>query len=330
VRGDGGRTARLAAVVAALALVGAVGACSSGGGGDGGGAAPEGTTTTSEPPTPTAAELCAGVQLQSPPVTVAQPALTETSGVATSRAHDGIVWAHNDSGGAPEVFAIGPDGADRGRWALAGAQAVDWEDMARGPAPGGGGDDLYLADIGDNRFRRTTITVYRAPEPAVGEGATGGTIDGVAALTLAYPDGAHDAEALLADPVSGDLFVVTKAWGGVATGVYRVPAGTEPAAGGVPLVMTREGDAAVPAGQLVTGGDVTVDGAVVGLRTYGGVLLWDRTDGQTVPEALAATPCAAPAAAEPQGEALAFDPDGRGYVTVSEGATPPVDRARLP
>jgi hypothetical protein len=32
----------------------------------------------------------------------------------------------------------------------------------------------------------------------------------------------------------------------------------------------------------------------------------------------------APSAIEPQGEAIAFDADGRGYTTVSEGTNPPL------
>ena len=69
---------------------------------------------------------------------MAQPALVEASGLVASRAQPGLLWAHNDSGGAPEVFAIGEDGSDRG-WSVAGAAARDWEDMAAGPGPAEGG-----------------------------------------------------------------------------------------------------------------------------------------------------------------------------------------------
>jgi hypothetical protein len=309
---------RLAAVALAV-LVAA--SCS---GGDGGGGS-EGTgagTTTTEPAAPTAVELCAGAQAAPAPATVVQPALVEASGIATSRRQPGLLWAHNDSGGEPEVFAIGEDGGDRGRWSLPGAEAIDWEDMARGPGEGGA-DVLYLGDIGDNGAQRADVTVYRAAEPEVPPGAAGGALDGVEALTLTYADGAQDAEALLADPVTGDLFIVTKVLAGPA-GVYRIPAGSEP---GATTTMEREGDVA---GNLVTGGDISPDGSVIGLRTYLSVLLWDRAPDQTVPEALAGQPCTAPAAIERQGEALAMAADGRGYVTVSEGAGPSINVFRVP
>ncbi len=288
------------------------------------------TTTQAPPPRPTAAELCAGAAAVEPSPVVAQAAVTEASGLAGSEANPGVVWTHNDSGGAPEVFAVGvDDGADRGRFTLGGASAIDWEDMAWGPGTGGGPDVLYLADIGDNMSLRPSVTVYRAPEPTIDPAAPTGTIAGVDPLTLTYPDGPHDAEALLADPVTGDLFVVTKAWDGAPAGAYRIPADSG-AGAGAPAVMARAGDVAVAAGELVTGGDVASDGSVVALRTYTAVLLWDRADGQSVAEALAGTPCSAPAPAEVQGEAIALDPDGRGYVTLGEGLSPPLHRFRLP
>jgi hypothetical protein len=335
-----------------------VAACSGGGSSDrrasdradGAGRSDRDGPSTTEPAGPTAAELCGSARPAATTPTVGAADLTETSGIATSLANGGVLWAHNDSGGRPEVFAIGvEDGADRGRWAVAGAEARDWEDMAAGPAPGGPGDGpgdggnerpgvLYLGDIGDNEAQRLGITVYVAAEPTVPAGAAGaagsagsagGTITDVQALDLTYADGPRDAETLLADPVSGDLFVVSKQWDGNPTGVYRVPAGAvrDPDA---PVVMEREGDVAGLPVQLVTGGDVARDGSLVALRTYLGVLLWDRRPGETVPEALRRPPCGAPAALEPQGEAIAFAADGRGYVTISEGQSPPIHRFALP
>jgi hypothetical protein len=325
-----------------LAAVALATGCSAGGDdsgsspGTGDGAA--GTTTTTEA-APTAAALCADAEAVQPVGQVAQDGLVEASGIAASRRNAGVLWSHNDSGGAPEVFALDEDGGDRGRFTLQGAEAVDWEDIALAPGddtdntdntdntddaqPGG---VLYLADIGDNNEQRPSVTVYRAPEPALRPGAAGGTITGVEAIPLTYADGPHNAEALLADPVTGDLFIVTKVVTGTA-GAYRIPAGSGP---GAPVTMVRAGDVAVPAGSLVTGGDVSPDGSLVALRTYSAVLLWDRAEGQTVAEALAGRPCEAQRAVESQGEAIAFAADGKGYVTVSEGAHPAVNGFYLP
>jgi hypothetical protein len=316
---------RLAIVLVPLALAAA---CGGGGDDDGAGAGPakSSTTTTAAAAQSGAAALCARAEPVGSPPNVAAADLPEGSGIATSRANDGIVWSHNDSGGQPEVFAIGEDdGADRGRWKLAGATAVDWEDIARGPGPGGS-DMLYVADIGDNLAARASVTVYRAPEPRVGPGKAGGTIDGVLALTLRYADGPHDAEALLADPVSGDLVIVTKTPDGTS-GAYPIPEGAAP---GRTITLQRAAAVAVPKGQLVTSGDVSPDGSLIALRTYRKILVWDRAEGQPVAEALTGRPCEAPAPTERQGEALAFMPDGKGYVTLSEGKNQPINRFHLP
>jgi hypothetical protein len=79
-------------------------------------------------------------------------------------------------------------------------------------------------------------------------------------------------------------------------------------------------------GWLPTGGDISPDGALIAVRTYATVFVWAREDGQSLAEALAGTPCEAPSAVEPQGEAITFDAAADAYFTVSEGAQPPLYR----
>ncbi len=131
------------------------------------------------------------MEVPNPPA-VASTALTELSGLAASRRHPDVLWAHNDSGGEPEVVAVGRDGGDRGRFPLGGAEAFDWEDMAIGPDPAGtGGDVLYLGDIGDNIDQRDDgVVVYRVPEPQPGAaGSVAAPLGGVEALELTYAGG---------------------------------------------------------------------------------------------------------------------------------------------
>ena len=47
-------------------------------------------------------------------------------------------------------------------------------------------------------------------------------------------------------------------------------------------------------------------------------------------DALGAKPCHGPVPVEVQGEALGFQPDGRGYFTVSEGANVPLHHFDAP
>lgn len=281
------------------------------------------STTTADPaaltPAVTASALCADAVPSN--AGTAPAGLTEASGLAASRAHGGVLWSHDDSGGGPEVFAIGGDGSDLGRVAVTGASATDWEDIAILPGRDGGADRLVIGDIGDNPgsgARSTTparlVIVEEPVPPGGGSTASSGPATVVA---VAYPDGPRDAETVLADPRSGDLFVVSKQWDGADAGLYRVPSST--ASGADPVAMQRV--ASVPTqAALVTGGDISPDGSIIALRTYGDVRLWDRAEGESVAQALARPPSCRVVVLERQGEAVAFTADRRGIVTLSEGA----------
>jgi hypothetical protein len=153
------------------------------------------------------------------------------------------------------------------------------------------------------------------------------SLGGVAKLVFEYPGGAkYDAEALLVDPVSVQLFVITKDDSGNAL-VFEAPATGAP---GTVTVMTQVGALALGALQMVTGADVTPSGDVIALRTYLSVFLYPRRPGAGVASALRRTPCSgsAPSDVFTQYESIGFTTDGRGYVTVGEGANPTIRRFR--
>ena len=129
------------------------------------------------------------------------------------------------------------------------------------------------------------MQVYRVPEPLVstaGGPTTPVTLGGVDRLTFVYPDGPHDAEALVMDPTNRQLFVITKdPVGGVAQ-VYRAPANLPD---GSTTVLTAVGSVSLGGLQGVTSADVTPAGDVVALRTYLAVFLFPRPAGQTLPQA---------------------------------------------
>lgn len=178
------------------------------------------------------------------------PRLTESSGLVVSRNFRDIVWSHNDSGDAPRLYAVGADGRTKATYLVAGVTARDWEALAPGK-DGAGRPLLWIGDIGDNAENRTSgIVVHRVAEPAR-------LRDGVLQATsyrLAYPDGRHNAEALLVHPRTGQLFVVSKAATGA--GIYAAPRVLDPQ--GV-NVLTRVG----PAPPTVTDGAFLADGRLV-------------------------------------------------------------------
>jgi hypothetical protein len=252
---------------------------------------------------------------------VTATAATELSGLVLSRTQPRVLWTHNDSGDHARVLAVTTTGRLLADVAVTGAENVDWEDIAIGPAPGRG-DALYVADTGDNLARRREVVVYRVPEPRVGGGGPRASAP-AARLALRYPTGAQDAEALLVDPSSGALVVVTKSFGGDA-GVYVAAR----AAAGATTVLRRRGRLSLGFGEAVTAGDVSADGRTIVLRTYDRAFVWTRRGREPLATALRRRPCTAREhlLVEGQGEALALTRDGGAFYTVPEGPRPAIRR----
>jgi len=198
--------------------------------------------------------------------------ITESSGLVASRTTSGAYWTHNDSGDGPFIYAIDTRGDSFGTFSVTGAQATDWEDISAGPGPQRDKSYLYIGDIGDNNNSRSEVTVYRVAEPTLSTATRSftkrrpGTTEPAEAIRLKYPDGSHDAEALLVHPTTGNIYIVTKV---LITnpGVYEAVAPFTP---GKLITMKRIGVAHVPSlfGGVITGGNISPDGRHVALCDY--------------------------------------------------------------
>lgn len=259
--------------------------------------------TWPEPPS----QLC---KRYSPPIelgVISQPDLDEISGIVASRTYEDVYWVHNDSGDGGAIYSVDSTGSRLGTVTLD-ATAFDPEDIALGPAPDRSGDHLYLADIGDNFGFRSSLSLFRLPEPYP-KGDKGRHAE---RIELLFPDGAVDAEAFAIDPVTGDGILVTKSEHGPAV-VWRAPFVN--LVDGSRILMHEI--ARVDIGAPVTAADFTPTGDRLALRSYDDIFLWGRTTLE-LGGLLAAAPCSIPAPDERQGEALGFLADGS-IVTVSEG-----------
>jgi hypothetical protein len=277
-----------------------------------------GTTKASQPASRPA--LCTRLR---PRITgrVTTEEATELSGLALSRSQAGVLWTHNDSGDGPRVFAVAPTGRLLANITVAGAEHVDWEDIAIGPAPDGD-DALYVGDIGDNEEARSAVVVYRAPEPRV-MGKTPSTSVPAKRLTLRYPDNPHNAEALFVDPSSGAIVIVTKHPGGVG----RVYVADRPATKAT-TTMRHAGRVSLGADAAVTAGDISANARAIVLRTRDRAFVWSRRRDESVASAMRRRPCRANAElfVEGKGEALALSPSGGAFYTVPEGDRPTLRR----
>ncbi|MCH8046641.1 MAG: tandem-95 repeat protein [Planctomycetes bacterium] len=255
--------------------------------------------------------------------------IMESSGMVASRQNDGVIWVHNDSGDRARLFAMDTTGAHLGIYRLSGAGATDWEDVAIGPGPEAGVDYLYIADTGDNRARRSSVTIYRVREPlvAVGQAAIDVGLPEVESFELVYPDGARDAETLLVDPISGDIVILSKR--DRQNHVYRVTQDELTGQGVITLQLvgtTTWGDESGGSGETgATAGDVSPDGLEILIKNYDDVFYYRRDPGQNIAEALIGVePIVVPYADESKGEAITFDPATGGYFTINETDPRPV------
>lgn len=276
------------------------------------------------PPPPALPQFADGVVLGVAPT----PPMREASGLAAGRRNPGVLWTHND-GTSPRFIALSESGVWLGTFTLPEVAGFDFEDIAIGPGPTPGVSYVYLADIGTNTGARPFVTVYRIPEPLIdrSQPPVQTTLTGAVALEMSYSGrtSAPNAETLLVDPVTADLYLVTKSGQGTS-GVYRNPFPQDPAVRAVmPLMATLTlGTEGVSRSRSATGGDISPAGDLIAIRTYTMAYLWQRPAGTDLWDAFSEPGLSIPLADEPLGEAIAFAADGQGYFTVSEGTSQPI------
>ena len=253
--------------------------------------------------------------------------LTETSGVVVSALSDGVLWVHNDSGDSARLFAIAESGVLLGTYTLD-VSTRDWEDLTAGWNAELGAEALYIGDIGDNATSRESLSVVIVPEPVVelNQAEISAELTDFSTLTLTYPDGeAHNCETLAYDPRTGSLIIVTKSADGESH-VFEKPAphedGTETEL--TFLATLQFGSEPLTGSANTTAGDFSPLGDQLLIRTYSDAWMWLRDGSESLADALAGEACDAVAPSENQGEAIAYTPDGSGYVTISEGTGSPI------
>jgi hypothetical protein len=239
--------------------------------------------------------------------------LVEASGMAPSWSGD-VLWVNNDAGDGPVLYAIGTDGAALGGVVVEGATHTDWEDLASGPC-GAACSCLYVADIGNNDGTRTEGVVWRIPEPSLEDTRS----QPAEALRYVFPDGPQDSEAMLVDPVTGEIFLLTRTIG--TTRVYGFPdAPAQPTDAPVTLELVATLDLTELGNDgEVVGGSVSRGGARVALRTNGDLLLFQAPDGGGVRQALETAYTRLPTPEVPDPEAMSWSYDGSRIYLANEG-----------
>ncbi len=245
--------------------------------------------------------------------------ITEASGLVASRQNQEVFWLHNDSGSEDMIYAINRQGEDLGRYILSGINMRDVEDIALGTDPSNGQDYLYLADIGDNGGVHSEKYIYRFLEPVVqsDQAPADFTINNIETITFQYPNGVmYDSETLLHDPNTADLFLVTKGSTSAENDYvfqlsYPQSSSTVITAQEIALLDYPDFN-----GYGTTGGDITVSGLELILKTYSNIYYFSINPDEDFIQIFNSDYISVTYSQEVQGEALAWQDNGDGYYTI--------------
>jgi hypothetical protein len=268
----------------------------------------------SPPPSGAAAGGSGGARV----CTITDDRLVELSGMVATA--DGFVVVNDSSDqlDRKRIFFLDKQCEVTDAKSYSGGGPRDPEDLGLSPD----GKTLYIADIGDNEKSRSTVALWTMPP----DGSEPPVIN-----RLTYPDGKHDAEALLFNG-DGTPIIVTREPG--KAGLYSPTGPLQPdTREGVPLKKLGEvrwprtttvNEFLGPLAQMViTGGATAPDGSKVVLRTYSDAFEWDVTGGDVVAALTKGKPQSTSLPGEPRGESITYGPDGKSFLTVSEVADQP-------
>lgn len=235
--------------------------------------------------------------------------LEEVSGIASSSANPGLLWAHNDSGNPAVIYLINKQLEIKLECRLGDLKNRDWEDMAVGPGPEAGKRYVYVADIGDNNAKHDVKYIYRFEEPPASAQTDKITITEFDTIAFTLEDGKKDTESIMIHPETNDIYLVSKREKPVYIYQLSSPFSTKET-----LVAKRL--LSLPLTQIVSAG-FSPDGQEIVMKNYDEIYYW-QVGQQSVEGALADQPVKLCYSEEPQGESIAFNTDGSGFYTLSE------------
>lgn len=133
--------------------------------------------------------------------------ISEASGLTSSKKRPGNYFWINDSGNSAEIHATQENGTAVKTVSLNGFSNSDFEAMASGPCPRSTSETcIYVGDIGDGIGWRSTFKIGIFSEADFWNSSK---ISPQATVSFSYPDGGHNAEALIVTG-KGEMIVFTK------------------------------------------------------------------------------------------------------------------------
>ncbi|MDR0872604.1 MAG: T9SS type A sorting domain-containing protein [Prevotellaceae bacterium] len=250
--------------------------------------------------------------------------LKEISGMACSRTTPDYFWVElDDPDDDNRIYALNSNGTLKLTLTLGGLKMRDWEDICL--ATVSNKNYILIGGFGDNDGKfKGDYHIYVFEEPAISGSSASVSSSAIADIKFSYPDGnAHNAEALMYDPVSNLILVVDKYVGksesSNANTVFSTPFRTTSAT--VTLTEVQKLGNNGEAFNTITAADISADGQHILIRNVNHILYWRR---QAAAESFATVIARNPQYiatynnADTKGESVAWSNDALKFYTVSD------------
>jgi hypothetical protein len=245
----------------------------------------------------------------------------ESSGMAVSRRIPNRTYRHNDSGDTGRFFTMDLDGRNLKTVTIEAYKPDDLEDMALGPCDRAT-DCLFFADTGDNSRKRKNLDLIVVKEQATFPASVRPDYR----VKMRYPDGPHDAESMAVHP-DGSVYIATKAPDGAQ--IFRLKRNQWREGKGpqmLELVTTLEWPKLLPhslsVGRVATSMDISPDGKRFIILTYVEAAEFFFDLSKPIPDPATWKEGQqyrrVPLTTLEQEEAIAYLPDGKGFLYDSE------------
>ncbi|MFK8053319.1 MAG: hypothetical protein AB8F65_10130 [Woeseiaceae bacterium] len=261
--------------------------------------------------------------------------LPEASGMAVSYYDSNRIWFINDQGNSASLIAVSTTDMQHDVLKVKGVKNRDWEELAGFELDGQ--PWLLIADVGDNKAVRDEVRLIFVKEPK--SPSDGDKLESMS-ITMTYPDGPRDVEAIAVDASRDAIFILSKRTKppilyslGLKEAMMQARSGTKTS-----VRPMRLGDVlTIPAPTELelklfpkygiyrnqpTSMDLSRDGQTIALMTYGETYLIKLAPGQSWMEAFAGElrPIGMPIL--PQPETVAFGPDGNLFISTERERAP--------
>jgi len=253
--------------------------------------------------------------------------LKEISGMSISYQNKGIIWVLNDSGCKSTLYGLTFQGEIAVKLNLQGIKNIDWEALSLNPCKEG--ECLYIADTGDNLYKRKDYSIIKVVEPKINYTGTliEKNITNWEKFPISYEGNISKNTEAFAIDKNKNFYLFTKEIGHTEVfkasklkknGTVFKKIGTIDTGEEIPGYP----DTAQPS--LVTGADINRNDDRLLLRTYGiyttdndGIREFRFNKGH-FEEIFSQKPFMVPEGRDMQGESIAYNPFTGGYLHTSE------------